>query len=222
MRLWLLNGDLGARSCSEQWPGRWCPSGSLSSTFGSLDAPSAQLTGDSVDSVVTGNGVYEADWPVGPDGVSLQAGPAVNRNTASSLGCRVVSRKALAVLLKTEATDEQNLCRSLNEKALSWATEHLPKHNVDRYNSDKPCNGCAKGVPVSFVDDKAASGDIADETLDYELGDDKLTVGSPSQVTDDEYSCMLLSTARAADFLLFDAFSASRYSDDNATATVMV
>jgi hypothetical protein len=201
--------------------------GSLTSSFGSLDAPSAQLSasGKTVDIVVTSKASYEGSWPVGPDssvslGASAQAGPAVGRNTASSLGCRVVSRKALAALLKTEAEDELNVCKRLNVNALAWATEHLPKHNVDRYESDEPCNGCAKAVPVSFVDDTAASGDIAKEALDYELGNDKLMVGSPSRVTDEEYSCMLLSTARAVDIVLFDAFSASRYSDSESAVMV--
>lgn len=195
--------------------------GSLTSHFGSLDAPSASLSssGDSVDIVVTGAATYEGKWPVGPDsevsleglGASLQAGPAVGRNTASSLGCRVVSRKAIAALLRSEADEEQNLCKSMNEKALSWATEHLPKHNVDRYESDAPCNDCAKAAPVSFGEDIASS-DITKEALHYELASE-LSVASPSVVSASEYSCMLLSTARAVDFVLFDAFTSSRYAD---------
>jgi len=182
-------------------------------------SPRASLNQEgTLDVELTVGSDYEGNWPVGPDSEQVSAGPfdftAVRRNTATSVTCRVVSRTTLAALLNEPDVQEPvNVCRSQNEVALQWALDHIADRTLKRYNSAEPCNSCVKGIPAKFIDDLVTDDIDAFENMAFNYTQDEaeLNVRSPSFVSEKEYSCCLLSPARAVDFLMFDAFSASRY-----------
>jgi len=101
----------------------------------------------------------------------------------------------------------------MNEAALGWAVKHVAQRTTERYNSDEPCQSCSPAVSAKSVDDTLLDDvqSLEDAGLGYELDETSLTVTSSSVVSSAEYSCTLLSPARAVDFLMFDSFSASRF-----------
>jgi len=179
-------------------------------------APKAKLNHDGLlDLTVVPLGVYEGNWPV-PETTKLTsaAGPAVKRNTATSLGCRVVSRGRLASLLKEQPVEEpDNACEEMNVAAFNWALSHVAQRTKDRYTSGAPCNSCAPAVKATILHDVLVEDvkSLEDAGLDYTLDETALTVASSSFVSAQEYSCTLLSPARSVDFLMFDSLSASRF-----------
>jgi hypothetical protein len=186
-------------------------------------APTANRSDAGVIVRVTGRNAYEDDgglWPPGAvpaaatASLSARSGvPAPMRDTASSLGCRLVSKTKIAALLGKKVREPDNFCHTANSAAWQWALDHAPKRVLNRYHSDKPCNKCSPGVPVVLNNDVNAGSDFVNLTLAYNLSAKSLIVESPEYVTSEEHSCMLLSPARLLDFLYFDAYSASIYPD---------
>eukprot|EP01065_Artemidia_motanka_P006230 TRINITY_DN1304_c4_g1_i2.p1 TRINITY_DN1304_c4_g1~~TRINITY_DN1304_c4_g1_i2.p1 ORF type:complete len:479 (+),score=100.64 TRINITY_DN1304_c4_g1_i2:64-1500(+) len=167
---------------------------------------------------VTGFNTYEGSWPPGASDVQArraapQGVPAVKRNTAVTLGCRMASKSAIAALFGANASEPENACQAANKAAWAWGMANAPQRVLDRYASAVPCNGCQRGVPVTYSPDKiiASVGDFEKAALGYSLGSTALNVQSSVESQSNEHSCKLLSPARVLDFLYFDAFTASRY-----------
>merc|ERR550514_1212578 len=108
---------------------------------------------------------------------------------------------------------------------MTWALSNAPDRVIERYNRASPCNNCQAAIRnIKYGNDvKSASVD------DFELSEvafqqDKTswTMSSPSLVTGDEHSCMLLSPARALDFLMFDAYDANRYPEHKSVSSPIV
>eukprot|EP01062_Namystynia_karyoxenos_P045072 TRINITY_DN333_c0_g1_i1.p1 TRINITY_DN333_c0_g1~~TRINITY_DN333_c0_g1_i1.p1 ORF type:complete len:515 (+),score=155.88 TRINITY_DN333_c0_g1_i1:79-1545(+) len=185
---------------------------------GDWTAPTAQRTASgSVAAAVTGHNQYVASWPPGQKtrmagALGLIKPPDPKRNTAESLGCRMVSRVRVGALLNQSAAAEpQNLCEQANRMAWEYAQRNAPPHVMKRYQSASPCNGCARGVPVVFAPDSDAGGDFQKSKLGYDLSPKELGITGAAHVDAAEHSCWLLSPARALDFLMLDAYSGSIY-----------
>jgi len=198
-------------------------------------APNASLAATGKVAIsVTGHNEYESDgglWPPpgtdpGPPvrhSLSSKLGvPAPMRDTATSLGCRLVSQTKIASLLGMKTEEPKDFCKQANTMAWANAQKNAPARATKRYHSSKPCNGCAPGVPVVLKTDKAVGPEFVNSKLIYNLTDTALTIQSLVYSTADEHSCMLFSPARAFDFLYFDAFSASIYADGVSTASVVL
>jgi len=199
-------------------------------------APSAKLgTDGKVVLNVTGRNAYEQDgglWPPGavpstPAGfLSSSLGvPPPMRDTATSLGCRLVSQTKIASLLGKKVQEPEDFCQTANKAAWQWALDHAPARVLKRYHSKIPCTGCAPGVPIVFQSDSSTGKEFVNQTLSYDLTNKSLTLKSPAYVTPEEHSCHLLSPARALDFLFFDAYSASIYAgapSQSAAATILI
>lgn len=183
------------------------------------DTPLINVAGGSVQVQVTGFNTYEGAWPPHADSVSdllqVQAKvPAVKRGTATVLGCRMPSRVAIASALGQKADEGANACEAANIAAWKWGMSKVAERVMTRYNSAVPCNGCAKGVPLLNNPDTAVSSsdDFKSAALGYNLTASSLQVQSPAYIDSAEHSCQLLSPARVLDFLMFDAYTVSRYS----------
>jgi hypothetical protein len=209
-------------------------SASYHSERSSWSAPNATLTAAGKVAIsVTGHNEYESDgglWPPASDppppvkhSLSTQLGvPAPMRDTATSLGCRLVSQAKIASLLGVNTKEPKDFCNQANAMAWAYAQKNAPARALKRYHSKKPCNGCAPGVPLVLKSDKAVGPEFVNSTLTYNLTDTALTVQSLAYSTADEHSCMLFSPARALDFLYFDAFTASIYPDSSGAASVVL
>merc|ERR1712224_96448 len=200
--------------------------GSYFTTYGdhpeAWAAPSAKLGNDGkVVLNVTGRNAYEGDGGLWPPGAVPTAGagalsasvgvPPPMRDTATSLGCRLVSQTKIASLLGEKVQEPKDFCQTANKAAWQWALDHAPARVLQRYHSKIPCVGCAPGVPIVFQSDAATGKEFVNQSLSYDLSNASLTLKSPAYVTSEEHSCHLLSPARALDFLFFDAYSASIY-----------
>merc|ERR1712190_249204 len=188
-------------------------------------SPNASLNSDGKVAVtITGHNEYEDDgglWPPGSDApppfeyaLRSQVGaPPPMRDTATSLGCRLVSQSKIASLLGAQADEPLDFCSSANAKAWTWAQSTSPARVVSRYHSKQPCNGCAAGVPVLLKKDHLVGPEFINSTLLYNLTTTSLSIQSTAFVTAAEHSCTLFSPARALDVLYLDAYGASIYPD---------
>jgi len=189
-------------------------------------APSAEITDDGkVAITASGLNVYENKnafvWPPSdpwPFFGSLQSNavPAVDHNTPTTQGCRLISRSKIAQLLGHHTLPEPvDFCKKANEAAWQWSQINALSRTLLRYKSAKPCNGCSPAATISFDSDYNATAlgfdSFANSSLNYNLTTEALTVQSPVFTSEDEYSCMLLSPSRALDFLVLESFSASTY-----------
>lgn len=182
--------------------------------------PVVSGSGASVQVQISAFNTYEGAWPPG-DSVAADSRraegqaspPAVKRNTATSLGCRMPSAAAIASALGQKVDEVANACQAANMAAWKWAAGKVAQRVTARYNSAAPCNGCIKGVPVQYQADSAMSSadDLKSAALGYALSASSLQVQSPDYVDSAEHSCELLSPARVLDFLMYDAFTASIY-----------
>jgi len=162
--------------------------------------------------------------------------PPPGRATAISVGCRMIPRAKIAELLgETHVPNAENPCKAINQQAWDLATAatletRAPAYILARYNSAAPCNGCAPGLKVAFGDDKEMGSKFTASPFHYNVGGDtpapevtgKFTIASPTTLTDSEHSCQLVSPARLYDFLIFDAYAASRYGSSQTSAAVVV
>jgi hypothetical protein len=210
--------------------------------FSSWPDPVATLVGGVVQiqvSQVNTGGAKPADEILGATATAKGFVPPPGRVTAISVGCRMVSRDKIAELLgEIKFAKADNPCKYMNELAYETAYARVPAYIRDRYNSKTPCNGCAPGLKVVSQDDKAAF-PVAPKTalsmfkntpFHYYVGGDtqppqvsgKFTMASPTFLSDDEHSCQLAGPARFHDFMIFDAYAASRYGSSQASATVIV
>lgn len=184
---------------------------------GNFSAPTAVLGDDGrVAVTVTANNSAEGVWPPGSSLAVAAPVPPVERGTASSLGCRMPSRGHIAELLGETAPEPVDACAEANRRAFAWARDHAPRHVLDRFESSEPCVGCRPGVSanqVAFDADVAIAAleEFQSTALGSTITEAAWSLASPAFVNEKEHSCMLLSPARALDFLMLDAFSASRY-----------
>jgi hypothetical protein len=191
----------------------------VQSTYPDFSAPTADLdaTGGMVDVAVSANRTNtEGVWPPGQAAgltASASAPPPVSRGTASSLVCRMVKRTVVADLLEVEGIVEPvDACATANKMAMEWALSHAPARVIERYNRASPCNNCTAGIQtINYASDvnSASVDDFKLSEVSFQQDETSWTMSSPSLMTSDEHSCMLLSPARALDFLMFDAFDAS-------------
>lgn len=199
--------------------------------FSSWPAPTAALEGGFVHievSEVNTGGAKPADDTLGATAKGFV--PAPGRVTAISVGCRMIPRAKIAELLgEKDGANAENPCRAMNEKA--WADgQRAPAYILARYNSSTPCNGCEPGLKVVFGDDKELGSEFTKTPFHYYVGGDtqapavsgKFTIASPTTLTDSEHSCQLMSPARFYDFLVFDAYAASRYVSSQTSAAMVV
>merc|ERR1712166_623176 len=102
-----------------------------------------------------------------------------------------------------------------NEKAMEWAKKNAPSRVMERYARASPCNNCKAGIQtIQYKSDLKSDFSVEDFKLSevvFEEDETSWTMSSPSFMSDDEHSCMLLSPARALDFLMFDAFAANLF-----------
>jgi len=204
-----------------------------SGIFGKWPSPTATLVGgfvhielsESNNGAKSANGMLGASAPVPPPG----------RTTAISVGCRMIPRAKIAELLgEKDVPNAENPCKAINQQAWDSATAatlktRAPASILARYNSKTPCNGCAPGLKVDFGNDKEVGSNFTKSPFHYNVGGDtpapqvsgKFTITSPTTLTDGEHSCQLLSPARVHDFLIFDAYSASRYGSNTSAAIIV-
>jgi len=191
----------------------------VQSTYPDFSAPTAVLDGGKVDVTVSANRTdNEGSWPPGAATLAASAWvgavPPVQRGTASSLSCRMVKSKVVADMLEVEGIEPVNACALANEMAMAWAKDNAPARVLNRYARASPCNNCKAGVKTIHysADAKSASAeDFELSEVSFQQDETSWTMSSPTLMTGDEHSCMLLSPARALDFLMFDAYDASRY-----------
>jgi len=192
----------------------------VQSTYPDFSAPTTVLdaTGSVVDVTVSANRTdNEGVWPPGQKAAGLAASasspPPVGRGTASSLACRMAKRTVVADLLDVQGVVEPvDACATANKMAMEWALSHAPARVLERYNRASPCNNCISGIQTINYDSDVNSASVDDFKLSevaFQKDETSWTMSSPSLMTSDEHSCMLLSPARALDFLMFDAFEAS-------------
>jgi len=186
-------------------------------------APEAVLDvqSDLVDITVSANRTdNEGVWPPGQKANSVLSAwvskiPPVARGTASSLGCRMVKRTVVADMLKVEgALEPVDVCAKANKKAMEWAMNNAPSRVIERYARASPCNNCKAGIHTINYESDVNSASVEDFKLsevNFQQDEASWTLSSPSVMTVDEHSCMLLSPARALDFLMFDAYAANRF-----------
>jgi len=189
-------------------------------------SPTAEISDDGkVAITVTGLNVYENKnafvWPPSDPWPFLgllrsNAVPAVDHNTPTTQGCRLVSRSKIAELLGHHPLPEpDDFCKKANEAAWQWSLTNALPRTLLRYKSKEPCNGCSPAATISFKsDDNATISDFTtfvNSSLSYDLGNGTLVVQSPVFLSEDEHSCMLLSPSHAFDFLVLEAYLASTY-----------
>lgn len=197
-------------------------------------APTATLEGGFVHielSESNKGGAKPADDTLGASFV-----PPPGRATAISVGCRMIPRAKIAELLgEKDVPNAENPCKAINQQAWDSATAatlktRAPAYILARYNSATPCNDCAPGLKVAFGDDQEIGDKFTGSPFHYNVGGDtpapevsgKFTIASPTTLTESEHSCQLLSPARLFDFLIFDAYAASRYNSSQTSAAMTV
>merc|ERR1719261_1670231 len=105
---------------------------------------------------------------------------------------------------------------------MSWALKHAPDRVLERYARASPCNNCKAGIQIVDYKEDVKSASVEDFELAevaFQQDETSWTMSSPSLMTSDDHSCMLLSPARALDFLMFDAYEANRFPESKSVST---
>jgi len=202
----------------------------VQSTYPDFSAPTAVLdvTGGVVDVTVSANKTdNEGVWPPGQASLAASAWvgavPPVQRGTASSLGCRMVKSTVVADMLKVKGIVEPvDACAMANKMAMSWALKHAPDRVLKRYARASPCNNCQAGIQTINYHGDVKSASVEDFELSevsFQKDETSWTMSSPSLLTGDEHSCLLLSPARALDFLMLDAFEGNIFPEHKSVKT---